>query len=98
MIISKSGTTLTTHERHGIQLVPPLLGDLNGLCIIRLLLSIHALAVRVPDDILHVSILHSVCHIPEVLALGYSVLVTQLRHVRHEGLILAKNGPELLDA
>ena len=83
-------------EWQGVQLLPPLVRDLDGVGAVAVLLYRHALRVGVLDEPLHVLRLQRVEHVPEVLALGQPAVGRGVRHVQHEGLVALHERPELL--
>ena len=72
---------LTADKGQSIQSIPPGIADLDRFSLILFLLGTHAQVIGVLDDLLHVVIVHSVRHIPEVCAIGQSALSSLIRHV-----------------
>ena len=58
------------------------------------LLCTHTLVTGVFNDFLHIIILHSIGHIPEVSTIRQSILYGRVWHIRHELFVLGENWPE----
>ena len=56
---------LTRDERHGVQLLPPLLGNLNALISFIAFATCHALLVSMLDEVFHILTVQSMCYVPE---------------------------------
>ena len=95
--IGKLQVILTADKRNGIQSLPPLLWNLDSFTCFILLLSCHALVVGVRYYFLHVVILHGVCNVPKICALGKSTLRSGIRQEAHESFIWLKNWQEFLN-
>ena len=83
-------------ERQSGQLAPPLVRDLDCVTAVTVLLHGHALGVCVLNELLHVSRLQGIEHIPKVFPRRQSPLRRWIRHVLHEVRIWLHKLPKFL--
>ena len=84
--------------RHGLELLLPVLGHLDGLSLHALSLRGHALLVGVAHDLREVVRVKRVEHVEEVHPRGALALWKLIREVLHELGVLQEHGIEGLDA